>query len=187
MASTPAEPRRLRWSVPAADVSSNRWLDEQENISRSLQLLIRESIQRDGYIDVVNRPIDQLPRRGRPPADAGAERSDEHSDAGAATDGATSARSASGSPAQAGPAVDARSEEPEKPEERTSDQRPETTAATAPAQVEVTPAPDPAPAEPQPQPETAAPQAPAEVQDQQAASPSSSSGQQDMDDIFGHG
>ena len=60
------EPRRLRWSVPAADTSSNQWLDEQENISRSLQVLIRESIQRDGYVDVVNKPVDQLPRRGRP-------------------------------------------------------------------------------------------------------------------------
>ncbi|UJW28814.1 hypothetical protein L3Q67_26500 [Saccharothrix sp. AJ9571] len=65
------EPRRLRWSVPAADVSTNRWLDGQENISRSLQLLIRESIQRDGYIDVVNRPVEQLPRRGRPPSATG--------------------------------------------------------------------------------------------------------------------
>lgn len=61
-------PRRLRWSVPAADVSTNSWLDKQENISRSLQLLIRESIQRDGYIDVVNRPVEQLSPRGRPPS-----------------------------------------------------------------------------------------------------------------------
>lgn len=61
------EPRRLRWSVPRADESTNRWLDAQYDISRSLQLLIRESIQRDGYIDVVNRPVEQLPRRGRPP------------------------------------------------------------------------------------------------------------------------
>lgn len=65
-----AEPRRLRWSVPPADESTNRWLDEQYDISRSLQLLIRESIQRDGYFDVVNRPVEQLPRRGRPPGDA---------------------------------------------------------------------------------------------------------------------
>lgn len=62
-----AEPRRLRWSIPAADISSNQWLDMQENISRSMQVLIRESIQRDGFIDVVNRPVEQLPRRGRPP------------------------------------------------------------------------------------------------------------------------
>ncbi|MFI9629237.1 hypothetical protein [Streptomyces sp. NPDC052042] len=61
------EPRRLRWSVPQADTSTNQWLDLQHDISRSLQLLIRESIQRDGYIDVVNRPVEQLPRRGRPP------------------------------------------------------------------------------------------------------------------------
>jgi hypothetical protein len=62
------EPRRLRWSVPRADVSTNRWLDTQHDISRSLWLLIRESIRRDGYVDVVNRPVEQLPRRGRPPA-----------------------------------------------------------------------------------------------------------------------
>lgn len=62
-----AEPRRLRWSVPAADVSVNQWLDVQENISSSLRLLIRESIEREGYIDVVNKPVEQLPRRGRPP------------------------------------------------------------------------------------------------------------------------
>lgn len=61
------EPRRLRWSVPAADVSVNRWLDVQESISSSLRLLIRESIEREGYIDVVNKPVEQLPRRGRPP------------------------------------------------------------------------------------------------------------------------
>lgn len=59
-------PRRLRWSVPAVDGSTNRWLDLQNGISHSLQLLIRESIQRDGYIDVVNRPVEQMPRRGRP-------------------------------------------------------------------------------------------------------------------------
>lgn len=73
----PGEPRRLRWSVPRADESTNRWLDGQHDISRSLQLLIRESIQRDGYIDVVNRPVEQLPRRGRPPlsdSDLSAER-----------------------------------------------------------------------------------------------------------------
>jgi hypothetical protein len=61
-----AEPRRLRWSVPAADVSVNQWLDVQENISSSLRLLIRESIEREGFIDLVNKPVEQLPRRGRP-------------------------------------------------------------------------------------------------------------------------
>lgn len=68
-----AEPRRLRWSVPAADVSVNEWLDVQEHISSSLRLLIRESIEREGYIDVVNKPVEQLPRRGRPPQAEAAE------------------------------------------------------------------------------------------------------------------
>lgn len=94
-----AEPRRLRWSVPPADVSTNRWLDEQENISRSLQLLVRESIQRDGYIDVVNRPIEQLPRRGRPPADG-------------VDSSAPSATAVSVGPADAAPAAAPASEEP---------------------------------------------------------------------------
>lgn len=76
-----AEPRRLRWSVPRVDISTNRWLDEQNDISHSLQLLIRDSIQRDGYIDVVNRPIEQLPRRGRPPqSDAADDPAEERSE-----------------------------------------------------------------------------------------------------------
>lgn len=62
-----ADPRRVRISVPLADISTNAWLDAQDNISRSIQVLIRESIERDGVIDVVNRPVEQLPRRGRPP------------------------------------------------------------------------------------------------------------------------
>ncbi|MFE4332489.1 hypothetical protein ACFRQM_24615 [Streptomyces sp. NPDC056831] len=56
------------------------WLDEQENISQSLRLLIRESIQRDGYIDVVYKPVDQLPRRGRPPLESTEQRDDEESE-----------------------------------------------------------------------------------------------------------
>lgn len=64
---TPADLRRLRWSVPLADVSTNRWLDVQDSISRSLQALIRDSIQRDGYIDYANRPVDQLPPSDPPP------------------------------------------------------------------------------------------------------------------------
>jgi hypothetical protein len=62
-------PRKVRWTVPGVDNSVLEWLDTQDDVSQSLRLLIRESIQRDGYIDVVNRPVEQLPRRGRPPAD----------------------------------------------------------------------------------------------------------------------
>lgn len=54
-------PRRVRWSVPLADVSVNRWLDLQDSISDSVRQLIRESIQREGYVDVANKPVDQLP------------------------------------------------------------------------------------------------------------------------------
>lgn len=59
--------RIVKFSVPPVDVSASRWLDEQYSISESLRQLIREAIQREGYVDVVNKPVEQLPRRGRPP------------------------------------------------------------------------------------------------------------------------
>lgn len=65
--SSPTGSRKLRWSVPLVDVSTNRWLDNQHSVGLSLQMLIREAIQRDGYNDVFNKPVEQLPRRGRPP------------------------------------------------------------------------------------------------------------------------
>ncbi|MBK3582655.1 hypothetical protein JHN49_02625 [Streptomyces sp. MBT57] len=77
MASQPGEPRKVRWTVPAADTSVIEWLDQQESISQSLRLLIRESIQRDGYIDVFYKPVDQLPRRGRPPLESTEQREDD--------------------------------------------------------------------------------------------------------------
>jgi len=77
MANQPGEPRKVRWTVPAADTSVIEWLDQQENISQSLRLLIRESIQRDGYIDVFYKPVDQLPRRGRPPLESIEQREDD--------------------------------------------------------------------------------------------------------------
>lgn len=58
---------RLRWSVPRADASVVKWLEAQYNVSQSLRILIRESIQREGYVDLACRPVEQLPRRGRPP------------------------------------------------------------------------------------------------------------------------
>lgn len=61
------EPLRVRLTVPAADESSQAWIDLQDDPSTSMRMLIRESIQRDGYVDVVNRPVEQQPRRGRPP------------------------------------------------------------------------------------------------------------------------
>lgn len=60
------EPKRIRVNVPAADESVLEWFELQENHSLSVRQLIRESIERHGYIDVVNRPVAQLPKRGRP-------------------------------------------------------------------------------------------------------------------------
>lgn len=77
MVSQPGEPRKVRWTVPAADTSVIEWLNEQTDISQSMRLLIRESIQRDGYIDVFYKPVDQLPRRGRPPLEITEQREDD--------------------------------------------------------------------------------------------------------------
>lgn len=59
-------PVRMRLTVPAADVSVIEWLEQQDDVSGSVRALIRSSIERDGYTDVLNRPVEQLPRRGRP-------------------------------------------------------------------------------------------------------------------------
>lgn len=60
------KPERFRVSVPAADEAVLAWIGMQDNHSQSIRMLIRESIERHGYIDVVNRPVAQLPKRGRP-------------------------------------------------------------------------------------------------------------------------
>ncbi|MEW1548408.1 hypothetical protein [Streptomyces tsukubensis] len=77
MANQSGEPRKVRWTVPAADTSVIEWLNGQADISQSIRLLIRESIQRDGYIDVFYKPVDQLPRRGRPPLESIEQREDD--------------------------------------------------------------------------------------------------------------
>jgi hypothetical protein len=59
-------PQRFRLSVPAADEAVLVWMNLQDNPSLSLRMLIRESIERLGYVDVVNRPVSQLPTRERP-------------------------------------------------------------------------------------------------------------------------
>lgn len=59
-------PQRFRLSVPAADEAVLVWMNLQDNPSLSLRMLIRESIERLGYVDVINRPVSQLPTRERP-------------------------------------------------------------------------------------------------------------------------
>lgn len=61
------EPMRTRLTVPAADQSVIDWLELQDDPSGSMRRLVRDSIEREGFTDVLNRPVDQLPRRGRPP------------------------------------------------------------------------------------------------------------------------
>lgn len=67
VAKTKPESKRVRLTIPAADESSQAWIDLQDDPSASMRILIRQSIQRDGYVDVVNRPVEQQPHRGRPP------------------------------------------------------------------------------------------------------------------------
>lgn len=66
-ADTPAKPQphRFRVSVPAADEAVVAWMELQDNPSLSVRMLIRESIERQGFVDVVNRPVSQLPRQAR--------------------------------------------------------------------------------------------------------------------------
>lgn len=59
---------RLRFSVPAADVAVLEWCDAQDNLSYSLRTVIREYIERHGFVDATCHPVSQQPRRGRPPA-----------------------------------------------------------------------------------------------------------------------
>ncbi|MBT8163792.1 MULTISPECIES: hypothetical protein [Arthrobacter] len=51
------EPRRVRLTIPQADESALAWVDLQDDASGSMRALIRESIARDGYIDVINKPV----------------------------------------------------------------------------------------------------------------------------------
>ena len=60
------QPYRFRVSVPAADEAVLVWMNLQDNPSLSVRMLIRESIERLGYVDVFNRPVAQLFTRGRP-------------------------------------------------------------------------------------------------------------------------
>lgn len=60
------QPQRFRVNVPAADEAVLEWMAAQHNHSLSVRILIRESIERHGYVDAMNRPVEQLPKRGRP-------------------------------------------------------------------------------------------------------------------------
>lgn len=62
--------RRFRVSVPDADESVLEWIGAQSDLSASVRALIREAIERHGYRDATCYPVQQQPRRGRPPKQA---------------------------------------------------------------------------------------------------------------------
>ncbi|MDT0157768.1 hypothetical protein Q9R19_09040 [Microbacterium sp. ARD32] len=53
--------RKVQLSVPVVDSTVVEWLDLQYSASESIRRLIRESVAREGFVDVANRPV-------RPPA-----------------------------------------------------------------------------------------------------------------------
>ena len=59
--------KRYRFSVPHADVSINKWVEQQSNLSMSLRMLIGECIEKVGYVDYTCRERIPGARRGRPP------------------------------------------------------------------------------------------------------------------------
>lgn len=69
--STPRpQSRRFRVSVPDADESVLEWIGAQSDLSASVRALIRDAIERNGYRDATCYPVQQQPRRGRPPKQA---------------------------------------------------------------------------------------------------------------------
>lgn len=62
--------RRFRVSVPDADESVLAWIGAQSDLSASVRSLIRDAIERHGYRDATCYPVQQQPRRGRPPKQA---------------------------------------------------------------------------------------------------------------------
>ena len=62
--------RRFRVSVPDADESVLAWIGAQSDLSASVRTLIRDAIERHGYRDATCYPVQQQPRRGRPPKQA---------------------------------------------------------------------------------------------------------------------
>lgn len=68
---------RVRLAVPRDDVWVKRWIDEQQSPSVSIRALIRHYIETYGYGDMFSRPVEKLPRRGRPPG-SGAARSEHY-------------------------------------------------------------------------------------------------------------
>lgn len=64
---------RRRVSFPEADTSTLSWWSLQADPALSVRMLIRDEIERSGYLDYANRPVSQKPKVGRPAKSAAAE------------------------------------------------------------------------------------------------------------------
>jgi len=62
-----ASSHRFTVRVPTVDTSVRAWWAAQDDPSASVRALIRDEVTKHGFTDTVNRPVTQLPRRGRPP------------------------------------------------------------------------------------------------------------------------
>lgn len=61
---------RRRLSFPSTDTTVRDWLSAQSDPSASMRLIIRDTVAREGYSDVMCRRVEQQPQRGRPRATA---------------------------------------------------------------------------------------------------------------------
>lgn len=59
---------RRRLSFPSTDTTVRDWLSAQSDPSASMRLIIRDTVAREGYSDVMCRRVEQQPQRGRPRA-----------------------------------------------------------------------------------------------------------------------
>ena len=66
MAERKTDSERFRFTVPAKDADALAWITEQSNLSMSLRMLIRQSIARDGIVDITCKPITPGVSPGRP-------------------------------------------------------------------------------------------------------------------------
>lgn len=48
---------RYRFTVPDSDTDVTSWIASQENLSTSLRFLIKQSVQRDGIVDIFCKPV----------------------------------------------------------------------------------------------------------------------------------
>ena len=63
-----AQTSRYRFTVPDSDTDVVNWIAAQENLSTSLRVLIKQSVQRDGLVDIFCKPVANPGiTAGRPP------------------------------------------------------------------------------------------------------------------------